>query len=184
MGGPGAGPVRGRVPVSISVVGTWPGVPVLAQSMHTLLQAPTTSTTTSTPPCPPHPPMLLQQQPPFIENGTNSGKNHPDTALSVATLYWPVQAGLEALLDLLLGAQVVGVPALLLAAVDSAGVQAGVAPGGDRSAEPRVPGEGLWELGACRKGVRGHGEGTQGRTCGRSSCRSCISGPAGAGKAR
>lgn len=44
-----------------------------------------------------------------------------------AILYWPVQAELEALLDLLLGTQVVGVPALLLAAVDGAGVQAGVA---------------------------------------------------------
>lgn len=43
-----------------------------------------------------------------------------------------MQAGLPspALLDLLLGAEVVGVSALLLAAVDGTGVQAGVAPGG------------------------------------------------------
>lgn len=42
-----------------------------------------------------------------------------------------MQAGLPspALLDLLLGAEVVGVSALLLAAVDGTGVQAGIAPG-------------------------------------------------------
>ena len=40
------------------------------------------------------------------------------------------EAGGGALLDLLLGAQVVGVAALLLAAVDSTGVQAGVTPVG------------------------------------------------------
>ena len=52
------------------------------------------------------------------------------------------------LLELLLGAQLVGVPALLLAAVLGTGVQAGVAPGRCR----RVDGEAAGSLEACMEG--------------------------------
>ena len=52
------------------------------------------------------------------------------------------------LLELLLGAQLVGVPALLLAAVLGTGVQAGVAPGRGRRADREAAGS----LDACMEG--------------------------------
>lgn len=52
------------------------------------------------------------------------------------SVIWPrEQDGAERLLQLLLGAQVVGVATLLLAAVDGAGVKTGIAPAAQE--EPR-----------------------------------------------
>jgi len=49
----------------------------------------------------------------------------------------PFYLGLNPLLQLLLGAQLVGVAALLLAAVDRAGVEASIAPAGKHDRDVR-----------------------------------------------